>query len=146
MAFQIRFAAVWRLVNFRTGVTPGRLFQISIKREAGHFRATLSSSLALRKRSLSALLFAPAAEANAVMFVVFHHRDNCHFVGGSFSRDFRVHDIHHSGAGTIKQIPLHSSEAMEMRWKGPHPLFQRDDHARSASGPLRNGQVLGAVG
>jgi hypothetical protein len=48
MAFQIRVAATWRLVNFRTGLTPGKLFQISIKREADHFRATLSSSFLQR--------------------------------------------------------------------------------------------------
>jgi integrase len=30
----------WRLVNFRTGLTPGKLFQISMKREADQFRAT----------------------------------------------------------------------------------------------------------
>jgi hypothetical protein len=69
MAFQIRSIATCRLVNFRTGLTPGKLFQISIKREAGHFRASLASSFALRKRSVSGLLFAVLAEAKAVMLL-----------------------------------------------------------------------------
>jgi hypothetical protein len=39
-----------RLVNFFTSFWPGRLFQISNKREAGHFPASWFSCFALVKR------------------------------------------------------------------------------------------------
>src|SRR5437868_4679870 len=97
MAFQIRFTAVWRLVNFRTGLTPGRLFQISTRREAGHFAASFARSVALRKRSVSGLLSASVAEANAVMLL---SRSIVKMVISYclLSPDLRLHDIHHSGS------------------------------------------------
>src|ERR1017187_1858363 len=44
MAFQIRLTAVLRLVNLRTGVTPGRLFQISISRVPSQLAANFPNS------------------------------------------------------------------------------------------------------
>ena len=38
----MRLTAVWRSLNFLTGVAPGRLFQISIRRVAGHSAAGLA--------------------------------------------------------------------------------------------------------
>ena len=40
-AFQMRLTAVWRSLNFLTGLTPGKLFQISTRREAGQSAASL---------------------------------------------------------------------------------------------------------
>src|SRR6266404_5015764 len=47
MAFQILAVATRRLVKRRTGSTPGRLFQISISRDHGHFSASAASSCGL---------------------------------------------------------------------------------------------------
>src|SRR5216684_4041924 len=71
MAFQIRAAAVFRSVNFFTGLTPGRLFQTSTTRTEGQLAASSARSLWLPKRSA---LGAPSAacfcEAQALMLLV----------------------------------------------------------------------------
>src|ERR1039457_172167 len=41
--FQIRPAAAWALLKLLTGSTPGRLFQISTNRSAGHVAASSAS-------------------------------------------------------------------------------------------------------
>ncbi len=56
MAFQIRATARFRLVNFLTGTTPGKLFQISISRGPGHWAASLPSSFGLLKVSIPSAL------------------------------------------------------------------------------------------
>ena len=43
MAFQMRSTAVLRSLNFFTLSAPGRLFQISTSRAAGHFAASFAS-------------------------------------------------------------------------------------------------------
>ena len=42
-SFQIRRTAVLRSVNLRTGCVPGKAFQISCRREAGHVAASLEA-------------------------------------------------------------------------------------------------------
>src|SRR5229473_1552782 len=56
IAFQIRVTASSRLVNFFTGTTPGRLFQISISRGPGHSAASLPSSFGLLNVSVPSAL------------------------------------------------------------------------------------------
>src|SRR5260370_17659815 len=51
MAAHTRTTAVFRLVNRLTGTTPGRAFQISTSRAAGHCSANLASSCERRNRS-----------------------------------------------------------------------------------------------
>src|SRR5229473_1880939 len=51
MAAQTRTTAVFRLVNLFAGTTPGRAFQISTSRAAGHCSANLASSCERRNRS-----------------------------------------------------------------------------------------------
>src|SRR5438552_4941671 len=53
MAFQIRVTANCWLVNRSTGSIPGKLFQISTRRVAGHFSANAASSCRLAKISVS---------------------------------------------------------------------------------------------
>src|SRR5260370_30036758 len=69
MTFQIRLTAALREVNFLTGVTPARLFQISIERAAGHETASLPRSSWELKYSASSMREALASliEAKAVM-------------------------------------------------------------------------------
>src|SRR5260370_37206738 len=67
MAAQTRTTAVFRLVNRLAGTTPGRAFQISTSRAAGHCSASLVSSFAVAKRSTSGALLASFAVAKAVM-------------------------------------------------------------------------------
>jgi len=67
MAAQTRTTAVFRLVNRLAGTTPGRAFQISTSRAAGHCSANLASSFAVAKRSTSGALLASFAVAKAVM-------------------------------------------------------------------------------
>ena len=70
MAFQIRAAATCRLVKRCTGVTPGRLFQISISLAAGQCAATAAKSSALWKVSVpSPGLSIGFEEAKAVMLL-----------------------------------------------------------------------------
>jgi hypothetical protein len=40
----MRSSAIWRLVNFSTGMTPGKPFQIAASRFNGHSPAILSHS------------------------------------------------------------------------------------------------------
>src|SRR5216683_94176 len=58
MAAHTRTTAVFRLVNLFAGTTPGRAFQISTSRAAGHCSASLASSFAVAKRSTSGALLA----------------------------------------------------------------------------------------
>jgi hypothetical protein len=51
MFFQIRVAAVVRSLNFLTGVTPGRLFQMATRRTAGQPATSSASSCWLVKVS-----------------------------------------------------------------------------------------------
>src|SRR6266576_1949839 len=68
MAFQIRVTATCRLVNRSTGSTPGRPFQISTSRAAGHFSANAASSCRLLKVSVSpALSVTCSPEVKAVI-------------------------------------------------------------------------------
>src|SRR5437773_8684652 len=67
MAAHTRTTAVFRLVNLFAGTTPGRAFQISTSRAAGHSSASLASSFAVAKRSTSGALLASFAVAKAVM-------------------------------------------------------------------------------
>ena len=66
MLFQIRVRAAFRLVNRCTGCTPGKLFQISTRRVAGHFSANAASSCSLLKVS-PPLPSTCSVEAKAVM-------------------------------------------------------------------------------
>src|SRR5258708_39024881 len=66
MAAHPRTTAVFRLVNLFAGTTPGRAFQISESRAAGHCSASLASSFALAKRSASGALLASFAVGKAV--------------------------------------------------------------------------------
>src|ERR1019366_4599260 len=62
IVFQIRDTAVTRSLNFFTGVSPGRLFQISTSREAGQFAASFASAASLLNRSELATASASFAE------------------------------------------------------------------------------------
>src|SRR5262249_16805758 len=78
-ACQIRIRAVWRSLNFLTGVTPGRLFQSSISLElprpwvpaTGQDSASFASSSSLLKYSAPAILaaWASLSEAKEVMLL-----------------------------------------------------------------------------
>ena len=54
----IRYTAVLRSVNLLTGGVPGRAFQTSRKRDAGHFRTSLESSRSARNFSAPSGSFA----------------------------------------------------------------------------------------
>jgi hypothetical protein len=74
MRAQMRRMAALRSVNFRTGVTPGRLFQISSSRLPGHALATSASSRSLLKVSkgvavAAAASCAPSKRHNFVLLV-----------------------------------------------------------------------------
>jgi hypothetical protein len=59
--FQIRVAAVVRSLNFLTGVTPGRLFQMATSRSAGQPAASSTSSFWLAKESNGVAVVAAAS-------------------------------------------------------------------------------------
>jgi len=59
--FQMRLAAVGRSLNFLTGVTPGRLFQMATSRSAGHAAASSVSSFWLAKVSNGVAVAATAS-------------------------------------------------------------------------------------
>jgi hypothetical protein len=122
-------------VNLRTGLTPGKLFQISMKREAGHFRAALSSSLGFRKRSLSGLLSAFLAEAKAVMLLPLSIAKIVISWESPFSQGFRVHDIHHSGT---RHNQANSAAFVRGDGRAPHPLlisvFGEEENAKLGPG------------
>jgi hypothetical protein len=63
----MRLTAVWRSLNFLTGLTPGRLFQISTSREAGQSAASLCRPDSFRKRSAFVTASASCTVAWAVM-------------------------------------------------------------------------------
>src|ERR1700735_5707458 len=71
MLFQIRVAAVVRSLNFLTGVTPGRLFQMATSRSAGQPAASSASSFWLAKESngVAAVATASSGVPCAVMLL-----------------------------------------------------------------------------
>src|SRR5579863_1403419 len=70
IAFQIRDTAVTRSLNLRTGVSPGRLFQISASRAAGQFAASFANAPSLLNRSEFGTVSASFAELWMVMLFV----------------------------------------------------------------------------
>jgi hypothetical protein len=71
MAFQMRFTAVARSLNFLTRDAPGKLFQISMRRAGGQIAASLASagSLANMLRIRDGFgLFAAGVKGNVVGF------------------------------------------------------------------------------
>jgi len=101
MAFQIRATASSRLVNFLTGTTPGRLFQISISRPAGHWGRKFAQFLRVAEcfGSLCASLglLHGGKEGDVVLRVNCERLHECPFLR---SRRWNpaVDDIHHSAA------------------------------------------------
>src|SRR5437763_15608174 len=86
MAFQIRVAATFRLVNRSTASTPGRPFQISIRRDPGHLAASAASSCGVLKVSVpswrSSMVLRGGQDGNVVLEV------NCEYHKVPF---FRFH-------------------------------------------------------
>src|SRR5712692_2206685 len=68
MAFQILVVATCRLVKRRTGSTPGRLFQISIRRDPGHFSANAPNCCRVLNVSP---LFSPACWVESRRLILF---------------------------------------------------------------------------
>src|SRR5579862_474826 len=67
----MRLTAVSRLVNFLTGVTPGRLFQTATSRSAGQAMVSSASSFWLEKLSNGVAVAAAASSGVACAVMLF---------------------------------------------------------------------------
>jgi hypothetical protein len=88
-------------LNFFTGVTPGRLFQIATSRSAGHFAIRLASSFWLAKVSKGVVVVAAASSGVAKCgdAVVGIDGERFHLSSFFLAACRRDDHIHHSGRG-----------------------------------------------
>src|SRR3954452_10905078 len=97
MAFQIRAVATSRLVNRFTASTPGRVFQISTRRAAGHFAASAANSCELVKASIPSRFSSIFCEESKTVMSLLLSIVNV--VIGSFLWVFTQYDDIHGSAG-----------------------------------------------